>query len=241
MNKLNIPCQKKGHTLEVNGVGLQAGRRRLRLQQLLRWQKPRRWGGWCFSQVAFLFFWNLGPRSMLGSSSKYRGDFVTFVWCGMIQWFVMSLSREEMSWNSWGLIQILLCSRNHAWLLQELTFWMMRYNAHCQAHIDSEIIYCCVFGMKLRKWTVCFPNRKLQNICTFMAEFSSAMADYWRLAAFLSGGPLIPPASRSKWLKHQQKVQHQVSIKGMMCQWWCHFNFKFRYENLFWFEGKLTL
>ena len=128
---------------------LQDGRRRrtLRLQQLrLRWQKPRcrwvgwvvsvglvRWGRWLragwlgdgwlgggFSQVAFFFF--LKSRSMLGSSSKYRGDFVTFRWCGMIQWFVMSFWGEEMSWNSWGMIQILLYSRNHAWLLQELTF-----------------------------------------------------------------------------------------------------------------------
>ena len=36
-----------------------------------------------------VFFWK--SKSVLGSSSKYRGDFVTFVWCGMIQWFVESV------------------------------------------------------------------------------------------------------------------------------------------------------
>lgn len=48
---------------------------------------------WMVRGVVFhrwLSFFFLKSRSMLGSSSKYRGSFVTFLWCGMIQWFVMS-------------------------------------------------------------------------------------------------------------------------------------------------------
>ena len=46
--------------------------------------------GVVFHRWRFVLFF-LKSRSMLGSSSKYRGSFVTFLWCGMIQWFVMSL------------------------------------------------------------------------------------------------------------------------------------------------------
>lgn len=121
---------------------------------------------------------------------------------------------------------------------------MMRYNAHCQAHIDSEIIYCCVFGMKLGKWTVCFPNSNITEYLYFHGRIFQCHGRLLEASRIFERGmsqlltPHHPPASRSKWLKHQQKVQHQVSLKGMMCQWWCHSSFKFRYESLFWFEGK---
>ena len=103
----------------------------------------------CFSQVVFFF----GNLRVCWEVAQSIGEILLLLFG--VGWFNGLGNRfwgEEMSLNSWGMIQILLCSRNHAWLLQELTFWMTHYHVHCQAHIGSEIIYCCVFGMKLRKW-----------------------------------------------------------------------------------------